>query len=224
MRLFMHPASNTCRAILLLIADNDLPIDQQLVDITTGEHHKEPYVSLNPSRQVPILVEDDFILSESSAILKFIADKFDLPIYPKDLKKRAKVNEVMDWFNTGFYRDYGYGVVYPQLFPHHKRPSDEIQSGTIAWGIDGTRKWLQVLNDHYLGLGKKYLVGDELTIADYFGAALLTCGHPIRTDFKNYPNIVRWLRTIEALPNWAKVNKAMNDFRDAIKDQQFDTI
>ena len=52
MRLFMHPASNTCRPIINLIADNNLPIDQEVVDIMTGEHHKEPYVSLNPSRQV----------------------------------------------------------------------------------------------------------------------------------------------------------------------------
>ena len=224
MRLFMHPASNTCRPIINLIADNNLPIDQEVVDIMTGEHHKEPYVSLNPSRQVPILVEDEYILTESSAILKFLADNFDLPVYPKDLKKRAKVNEVMDWFNTGFYRDYGYGVVYPQIFPHHKRPSDEIQSGTLAWGKDGTRKWLQVLNDHYLGLDNKYLVGDELTIADYFGAALLTCGHPIRTDFKAYPNIVRWLGNIEKLPNWAKVNETVNGLRESMKDQPFDTI
>ena len=156
----------------------------------TGAHHQEPYISVNPNGLVPTLVDGDFMLTESSTILKYLADKFDLPTYPKDLKKRAKVNEMMDWFNTGFYRDYAYGVVYPQIYPHHKRPSDEVQKGTIAWGKELTKKWLQVLNDHWLGKGNKYLTGDELTIADYFGAALLTCGHPIRTEFKAYPNIV----------------------------------
>jgi len=47
---------------------------------------------------------------------------------------RAKVNEVMDWLNTQFYRDFGYGLIYPQLFPNHKRRSDEAQAGAIAWG------------------------------------------------------------------------------------------
>ena len=60
--------------------------------------------------------------------------------YPKDLKKRAKVNELMDWFNTHFYHDYAYGVVYPQVFPHHKRPSEELQKGTIAWGKEQTKR------------------------------------------------------------------------------------
>ncbi len=224
MRLYMHPVSNTSRPLLLYIAENKLPVEQELVDLMTGAHHKEPYITLNPNRQVPTLVDGDFILTESSTILKYLADKFDLPTYPKDLKKRAKVNEMMDWFNTNLYRDYGYGVVYPQIYPHHKRPSDEVQSGTIAWAKDMTRKWLGVLNDHWLGGGQKYLCGDEVTIADYFGASLLTCGHVIRTEFKDYPNIVRWLGNIEKMPNWSKINEAMDGFREAVKGQQFDTV
>ena len=57
---------------------------------------------------------------------------------------RAKVNEVMDWLNTQFYRDFGYGLIYPQLFPNHKRRSDEAQAGAIAWGQQGAKNWLQI--------------------------------------------------------------------------------
>ena len=78
---------------------------------------------------MPVLEDGDFRLTESSAILKYLADKIDSPAYPKDLRKRARVNEMMDWLNTGFYRDFGYGLVYPQIFPHHKRRSDEAQAG-----------------------------------------------------------------------------------------------
>ena len=53
--------------------------------------------------------------------------------YPKDVKKRAKVNEMMDWFNSNLYRDWGYGLVYPQVFPGHKRPDDKVQSATLGW-------------------------------------------------------------------------------------------
>ena len=81
-----------------------------------------------------------------------------------------------------------------------------------------------MLNDHWLGHGNPYLTGDTLTIADLFGAGLITCGHPIRSEFKAYPNIEAWLKRIEALPNWGKVNEAMNGFREALKDQQFETV
>ena len=83
---------------------------------------------------MPVLEDGDFRLTESSAILKYLADKVDSPAYPKDLQKRARVNEMMDWLNTGFYRDFGYGLVYPQIFPHHKRRSDEAQAAAVEWG------------------------------------------------------------------------------------------
>ena len=224
MKLYMHPVSNTSRPLRMFIKDHKLPVEEELVDLMAGAHLREPYISLNPNGLVPTLDDDGFILTESSAILKYLADKFNLPAYPKDLKKRAKVNELMDWFNTNFYRDYGYGVVYPQLYPHHRRPSEEIQKGTIAWGKELTKKWLQVLNDHWLGQRNKYLTGDEITIADYFGAGLLTCGDPIRTEFKKYPNIQAWLDRMAQTPNWAPCNEAMYGFRDHLKEQQFETV
>lgn len=224
MKLYMHPVSNTSRPIILFIAENNLPVEQQVVDLMTGEHLKPPYLAINPNGLVPTLVDGDFILTESSSILKYLADKFNLPSYPKDLKARSKVNELMDWFNTGFYRDYAYGVVYPQIYPHHKRPTDEIQKGTIEWGKGLTKKWLKVLNDHWLGHGNKYLAGDTLTIADIFGAGLLTCGHVTRDEFKDYPNIEAWLKRMQALPTWPKVNEAMEGFRTYVKDQPFVNI
>ena len=224
MKLYMHPVSNTSRPVRMFIQDNNLPVEEETVDLMTGAHHQEPYVGLNPNAQVPTLVDGDLVLAESSAILKYLAEKFDLAAYPKDLKKRAKVNEAMDWFNTHFYHDYAYGVVYPQVFPHHKRASDEIQKGTIEWGKEKTKKWLQVLNDHWLGKGNKYLAGNEATIADYFGAALLTCGDPIRTEFKKYPNIQAWLDRMAETKSWSSCNEALWGFRDYVKDQKFETV
>jgi len=221
MKLYFFPVSNTARPVRLLIAENNLPVEDAILDFMKGEHLAPDYLKLNPNGLVPTLVDDDFVLTESSTIMKYLADKFNLASYPKDLKKRARVNEMMDWFNTGFYRDYGYNVVYPQIYPHHKRPSDEIQKGTIEWGKSQTQKWLKTLNDVWLGKGTKYLVGDEPTIADYFGAALLTSGHVIRNEFKPFPNIEAWLKRIEQMPNWKKVNEAVDGFRDYVKDQSF---
>src|SRR5262245_59825250 len=140
---------------------------------------------------VPMLEDDDLRLTESSAILKYLADKYDLPSYPKDLKQRAKVNEVMDWLNTQFYRYFGYGLVYPQLFPHHKRRSDEAHAGAIAWGQQGAKTWLQILNDHWIGPNNQYLCGNELSIADYFGDSLVSFGDLLVRDRTSFTNLKR---------------------------------
>jgi glutathione S-transferase len=224
MKLYMHPVSNASRPVRLFIAENKIPCEEQVVDLMTGEHLKDPYATINPNKLVPTLEDGDFRLTESSAILKYLASKFDLPSYPKDLKKRAKVDESMDWFNTQFYRDYGYGLTYPQLYPHHKRPSDEIQQGTIDWGKERAHGWFKVLNDYWLGPNKQYLVGDQITIADYFGACLATLGEVIRCDFSAYPNVERWLGNMRKLESWNKVNEAHHGFIKMVKDQPFKAL
>ena len=86
-----------------------------------------------------MLEDGDFRLTESAAILRYLAEKTGSPAYPKDLKQRARVNELMDWFNSNFYRDWGYGLIYPQLFPHLKREDAEAQEATVAWGKESRR-------------------------------------------------------------------------------------
>jgi glutathione S-transferase len=224
MKLYMHPISMTSRPVRLFIAENKIDAEEQVVDLMSGEHYKEPYASINPNRLVPMLEDGDFRLTESSAILKYLADKIGSPAYPKDLKQRAKVNEVMDWLNTQFYRDWGYGLAYPQLFPHHKRRSDEAHEGAIEWGQKGAENWLRILNDHWIGPSKQYLCGDQITIADYFGAGLVTLGELIRCDFSKYPNVQRWLDNMKKLPNWNRINEAFYGLRDALKDKPFKAI
>ena len=221
MKLYMHPVSTVCRPIRLYCAENGIAVEEVVVDLMSGAHHLEPYATLNPSRQVPLLVDGDLHLTEGSAILKYLAEKYQLPSYPKDIKKRAKVNEVMDWLNTGFYRDFGYNLVYPQLFPHHKRRSDEAHSGTIAWGQERSKKWLQILNDHWIGPTNQYLGGNEITIADYFGAGLVTVGDLIGCDLGAYPNVMRWLSNMKKLKHWDKVNEVFSGFAAGNKGKAF---
>jgi glutathione S-transferase len=224
MKLYMHPVSTTSRPIRLFIAEHNIPVEEQVVDLMTGEHHQPSFSSINPNHLVPVLDDDGFRLTESSAILKYLADKFDSPAYPKDLKQRARVNEMMDWFNTNFIRDYGYGLIYPQLFPHHKRPSAEVQAATLAWGKERAQAWLRVLDDHWLGPDKPYLCGDQITIADYFGVAFLTLGEVVRCDFAAYPNVQRWLAHMKRLPSWPKVNEVLYGYAGAVKEQPFEAI
>jgi glutathione S-transferase len=224
MKLYMHPVSMTSRPVRLFIAENKIPVEEVLVDVMTGEHLKPPYAALNPNCLIPMIEDGDLRLTESSAILKYLADKIGSPAYPKDLKARAKVNEMMDWINSNFYRDWGYNLCYPQLFPHLKRRSDEAQAATIEVGQQNARRWLKILDDHWIGPSKPYLCGNEITIADYFGAGIVTLGEVIRCDFSAYPNIRRWLANMKKLPSWPSVNEAFYGLVEAVKAQPFHAI
>jgi glutathione S-transferase len=221
MKLYFHPVSTVSRPVVQFCLDAGIDYEPVVVDLMTGEHLGEAYTKRNPNGQVPTLEDGDFRLTESSAILKYLAEKAGSSAYPRDLKKRARINELMDWFNTGFYRDYGYNLVYPQLFPHHKRPSDEAQQATLAWGKQRAEASLKILNDSYLGDGRKFLCGDEPTIADYFGASLVTSGELCGNTFASYPHVERWLGAMKKLPSWDKANEVFNGFKASLKDKAF---
>lgn len=224
MKLYMHPASTTCRPVMQFIADAGLKVEQQVVDLFKGEHMGEAYGKLNPSRLVPLLEDGDFRLSESATILRYLAEVAGSPAYPKELKRRAKVDEMLDWFNSNFYRDWGYGAIYPQVLPGHRRADAAAQAGTVSWGLEKSRHWLKVLNDHWLQGGKTYLCGSELSIADYFGTSLVTLGELIHNDFAAYPNIARWLKTMKARPSYGAVYQAFQGFCESTKGQTFERV
>jgi glutathione S-transferase len=223
MKLYMHPMSTTSRCVLLFLADTGMKLDMQTVDLFSGEHHKAPFTAVNPNRMVPVLEDGDFRMTESSAILKYLADVANSPAYPKDLKKRAKVNEMMDWFNSNLYRDWGYGMVYPQVFPGHKRPDDKVQAATLAWHKERCGTWLKTLDGM---IGKNtFLTGDAITIADYFGAEILGLADAIGCgEFAAYPNVARWMKTMKARPAWAEVNGPFEGWGASMKDRQFERV
>ena len=208
MKLYHHPVSTTSRPVVLFAHESGIELDYQVVDLFTGEQYQPAYEAINPSHQVPVLDDGELRLTESSTILKYLADKKGSPAYPTDPRKRAQVHERMDWFNTGFYRDFSYGFVYPQIFPFMRRPDDVVQAGTIAYGKEKALGWLKVLDQNLIGPRNSYLCGDAITIADHLGAIMTLGGEAIGLDFGPYPNIVRWLGNMKALKSWAKVNEA----------------
>jgi len=223
MKIHFHPVSTASRPVILFCAQNDIPYEGVVVDLMKGEHKSAAFLKLNPNGLVPVLEDGDFVLTESSAILKYIADEHDSPAYPKDLKKRAHVNERMDWFNTQFYRELGYHIVYPQTFPHHKRSPDDVNVATIEWGKKQLEAWTNVLDKSYIGQNK-FVCGNEITLADYLGAEILSSGDLIGVNVKRYPNVDRWMNTMRSLGAWKKVHEVVDGFAASLKGQQFLTF
>lgn len=203
MKLYYHPVSTVSRPIMLFAAEHGLELEYRFVDIFSGEHMQESFGEVNPSRMVPVLEDGDFRLSECSAILKYLAEKMSAPSYPAGLQERARVNERMDWFNTGLYRDFGYGFVYPQAFGNHQRPDAAVNKGIVSWAREKSRNWLHILDQHLIGPKNDFVCGRQITIADYFGSGIISLGDILREDYADYPHVRRWMAGMKARPSWA---------------------
>jgi len=214
LRLHYDPASTTCRPVILFASENGIALDYQLIDLFSDENRSDWYTRLNPNQAVPVLEHDGFLLSESSAILKYLADLTDSPAYPKELKARARVNEVMDFFNTYLMRDYVYGLVYPRVLSHYRLPGIAQQQFITLHEPRAARR-LKAL-DAWIG-AKTFICGNEITIADYFGSGIVSAGELVGYDLRPWANVSRWLNTMKALPTWDEVHAAFYGWRSAVE-------
>ena len=204
-KLYHDPISTTSRPILLFLAEHDLPVENIAVSLMNGAHKRDDYRAINPNQAVPALVDDDLAIGEVSAILKYLADLAGSPAYPLDLKVRARINAMMDWFNTGFAKDFLAHHCYPQMFPHHRFESPAVQSAVMKRGLQNSRRWLSILNDHPLAHDGPFLLGRELTIADYLGACYVSVGDAVDFDLSPWPRVAAWIERMRARPAWLEV-------------------
>lgn len=224
MKLYSTPIATFSRPVVLFATAENIDVELITVDFFGGECQSEAFARINPNKQIPVLEDDGFFLTECSAILKYLADKVDSPAYPKDLKQRARVNEAMDWFNTGFSRDFTYQMLYPQILPNHKRSSEEANRATAEWGKAKAQEWMRLLDTHWLGSGNRYLCGNEMTIADYFATGPLLGGELIGVNLDRFPNVARWLTGMKTLPGWKTVDYAANGLVEAMRGPDYITI
>jgi glutathione S-transferase len=224
MKLYYHPASTVSRMVMLFAAEEGIGLDYVLVDLMTGAHHQPAYKAINPNALVPVLDDDGFVLTESSAILRYLAGKTASRAYPTDLQARARVDEAMAWFYGNYYKDYAYGLVYPQLFPHHRRPTDAGHAETIEWGRRQSLRWLDVLDTHVLGRDNAFLCGDSISLADYVGIEMVTLGELVGCTLKDYPNVRGWIGRMKALPHWNAVHEAHEGFVASLAGRDFVAI
>ena len=90
----------------------------------------------------------------------------------------------------------------------------DAQLAAFAASLDAARerarKWLEILDRNIIGSKNKFLLGDDVTIADYLGAEMLSLVDIVRCDLSRWPNVQRWLKNMRALKSWDKVHADYN--------------
>jgi glutathione S-transferase len=86
----------------------ELDIEIKHIDLVAGDQRKPEFLKLNPRNKVPVLVDGDFVLCESKAIMAYLVNsrKPGSSLYPVDAKQRAKVDQFLYYDAT---------VVFPSL-------------------------------------------------------------------------------------------------------------
>jgi Glutathione S-transferase len=147
-----------CRPVKYFLKANSIPHQFQAIDLLAGKHRTEEYKKINPFQKVPTIIDDDFVIFESSTLLKYLANsqKTDEFWYPKNPKQRALVDLFFDWYganvgNINKYNAFKLGFVKNVTQEEAKQISDNA---------------LKELENVFLSQRKFISSHEKLTIAD----------------------------------------------------------
>ena len=205
MRLYHNPFSSNARRVLLTAEYLRFPLDLQMIDLMSPVDRAR-LVEVNPNCKVPVLEDGSFVLWESCAIMQYITEVAgNLSLYPAGPQARADVNRWMFWAGQHF--SGGISILtwehlWKGLLGHG--PADPQQ---VARGEAEVRQFGAVLDGHLAR--REWVSGPRITLADFAVAAPMMYLEPARLPLRQFPNVMRWFATIEALEAWRNTDVAI---------------
>lgn len=210
-RLLHHPASQPCRAVLQLILENQIPYEEQLVNLMEGENEQQSFKEqYNPTGQVPILCDGEFTIWESAAIALYLNEKYQLPShwFGSTLEQRALIHQYLHWHSTTLRRGAGafFYTHFAECIWGKRDYSKEIEKGwhTLHESLEILEGWLSQT---------RYLCGEEISFADLQGYHELVshvAGEIIQAKhWQAFPNVQRWYNALSDRPYSLEVNQTI---------------
>lgn len=176
------------------------------VSLRDGEHRKEEYLKINPVGKVPSLDDDGFTLFESGAICRYLCEKQETSLYPKDPKQRAVIDQWSDFAVLHILANVG-RLLFNRIFA--PMVNIAVDERSIEDGLKFLDRYLPLVDQQ---LGKsKYIAGDQLTLADF---AMISALDPVEVsqfDISQYKNIVRYRDDLRAQDWYQKCYKVYGE-------------
>ncbi len=200
MKLYFDPITVNCRKVVAGLDLIGVSYDQELLDYFGGDHKKTEFTAINPNAELPALVDGDFVLWESNAILVYAAETSgNRAVYPADPKVRADITRWLLWESSkwfaGCYVFLVENVVKPML-DDQPDPAVLEKHTPVFHGLAAILE--ARLRD------REWISDDHATIADIAVAAPMHLHGVQQLPLKNYPGIRSWMGRVEALPCWQR--------------------
>jgi glutathione S-transferase len=156
-----------------------IPYEFILLDLQAGEHRQPEYLAINPIGKVPAIVDGDFQLWESGAILFYLAQKYGN--LPSSLEEQAKINQ---WIL------FGNATLGPGIFVEASR---EREMPKLMTPLN------QILEK------QPFLLGDEFSVVDVaVGSILSYIPIMLKLDLSEYPAVVDYMKRLSERPAFQK--------------------
>lgn len=194
--LYRHPLSGHSHRVELMLSLLGLPAELVFVDLAKGAHKQPEFLALNPFGQVPVIEDNGVVLSDSNAILVYLAHKYApgqwLPVEP------VAAAQVQRWLSVAA-GQVAYGPAAARLITVFGAAlnADEV--------INRAHALLAMMD---IELGKTaFLAGAAPSIADVSNYSYIAHAPEGNVSLQGYPNVRAWLARVQALPGFVPMQR-----------------
>jgi glutathione S-transferase len=204
-RLYHYPLSPYSRKVRLALAEKRIEVE--LVEERYWEQDLD-FLRRNPAGQVPVLRLGAKTLSDSQAICEYLEETVPAPpLFPRDPEGRYEVRRLCAWFDGKFHREVTAKLMGERVFKK-LRGGGVPDSQAVKSGSKDIKYHLGYMT-HLLET-RRWLVGNDMTLADFAAAAQLSC--------LDYVSDVPWDK-YDAVKDWYAKIKSRPAFRSLLADQ-----
>ena len=205
MQLYYVVGSPNCRKVHAVVNHLGLNVDMEYRDFFTGELQGPEYLGVNPNGMVPALRDGDLTLWESNAIMQYLAGKAPAnTLLPRNMKACAEIVQWQCWELAHFNKALGVLSFETVAKPGFLNQSPD--AGAVDWSKRELARFAPIL-DRALE-GRDYLVGSDLTLADYSMIHLEGFKDAVPFDWTPYANVNAYFQRVAATPHWASTAPA----------------
>jgi glutathione S-transferase len=164
------------------------------VNLLAGEHRSPEFLKINPAGKIPVLVDGDLVLTESVAIVLYLAEKYsDKHLLPTDLTERAEVNRWLLFAATELEQPLWRIARHTTLYPEEQR-----LPGDVILASQEFKDMASVSEKHMQG--RQFVAGDRVTVADFVLAYTLDWGNEYKL-LGDCPQLLAYIKRMYARPH-----------------------
>jgi glutathione S-transferase len=173
MKLYEFAPTRSIR-VRWMLQELGIDFESITVNLAAGEHRHPEFLKINPAGKLPVLVDDDLILTESVAIVLYLAEKYPHKgLLPTDIKQRSQAYRWLLFTATELEQPLQRIVRHTALYPEHLRLPAEISLARQDF-----TDMAAVMEEHMQG--RKFIVGDTVTVADFVAAYTLDWANEVQ--------------------------------------------
>ena len=196
-KLYGNPRTSAGRCYLML-EECELKYEVVDLDIKSKQHKSQEYLKLNPNGKVPTLIDGDFVIWESLAINRYLAEKYKPELLGKSIESKSLIEQWSVWALAEFQPPLIDIIIQTMFVPAPQKDEKIIERAKAK-----LPEKFGVLNKSLEN--KEYMVDDKYSLADINLASVANIGLGLGMSYKEYPHISTWLEKIKSRPAYKKV-------------------